>query len=188
MRYMSTLEADRAYSESCINSFYSDLSDWVYYASTSRVLSGGKAEDCLDILFIPDGYSIKMINSWFELKYTSWTVTTTYLKKTLNDYTYCMQKTRFSTEVVPSFSEINMLPSLISKGNQNWFEIKSWSTLLATWVINMYLNWRDKAWNPTSRQEFWQVFFDARTWMIKKKLCRKYNDDNTTCKERNTWK
>jgi hypothetical protein len=36
---MSTLQADRSYSESCINVFYADLSDWVYYATTSRVLS-----------------------------------------------------------------------------------------------------------------------------------------------------
>jgi prepilin-type N-terminal cleavage/methylation domain-containing protein len=44
-RYLSTLDADRAYSESCTNAIYSDLADWVYYAATSRVLANDVTPD-----------------------------------------------------------------------------------------------------------------------------------------------
>ena len=182
MRSFSTIQADRAYSESCINVFYSDLSDWVYYASTSRVLSWG---------VVPDTYIIEANGAWFRLSYTSWSDSSpiVYLDRNLEDYAYCRQKTRFQIRVEYDFSKIVMLPSLISVWNKNWFEMYSWSAKLATGYVNLVLIWKDKAWNITSEQEFWQVLFDARTWMVKKRLCTRYDEtDEKKCKEWNTWR
>ena len=189
MRYMSTLQADRAYSESCINVFYADLSDWVYYATTSRVLSWN---------VIPKKYTLKMVNSWFELRYDmSWANNVEYLKRQLNDYAYCSQKTRFETDIKFDFDSIEMLPSLMPEWSTNWFIIYKWgknckevtSGKCATWAISMNIIWKSKTWVITSKHEFGQILFDARTWMIKKRLCTKYKDDTSyaECKEWNTW-
>ena len=190
MRYMSTLQADRSYSESCINVFYADLSDWVYYATTSRVLSWN---------IIPKKYTLKMVSSWFELKYDlSWTNNIPYLTKQLNDYNYCSEKTRFEMEINYDFDRIEMLPSLIPDWTTNGFTIFKWGKgckevtggKCATWAITMNIIWKNKSWGIDSRHEFWQILFDARTWMIKKRLCTKYKDNSTInakCKEWNTW-
>ena len=198
-RYLSTLDAERAYSESCTNSIYSDLADWVYYASTSRVLAN-------DVT--PDYYILQMNGTWYDLKYWTWnsssnTATwTLYLSRHVEDFMYCRQSRNYHNVMVADFSKIRMLPALVPDWDKSWFKIYyDWneskrkgecvveegsSRLCPTWSITM--KFCPKSDVESACVEFWQIFFDARTWMVRKRLCKVYDKKNVTkCKERSTW-
>ena len=42
---LTTLDANKYYSESCVNLLYGPLNEWVYYAATSKQLSGELSPD-----------------------------------------------------------------------------------------------------------------------------------------------
>gem|GEM_PF-1082425 len=42
---MTTLDANKYYSESCVNLLYGPLNEWVYYAAMSKQLSGDITPD-----------------------------------------------------------------------------------------------------------------------------------------------
>lgn len=192
-RYISSLDADRAYSESCTNALYSDLANWVYYASTSRVLSD-------DI--VPDYYILDIVWSWYEFKYGTWSIRNSltntwilYLSRHVDDFLYCKQSKNYYNKIEANFNQISMLPALVPDWDQTWFKIcvkkknsNSYECDKPTWTINVLFC--PKSDDLNACLEFWQVFFDARTWMVKKKLCKLYEKKNgsTKCKERSTWR
>jgi hypothetical protein len=192
-RYLSTLDADRAYSESCTNAVYSDLAEWVYYASTSRVLAN-------DVT--PDYYILEMDWTGYNFKYGTWNIRsgtwTLYLSRHVEDFYYCRQSRNYHNLLVADFTSIKMLPSLIPDWDTSWFKIVSNTNkgqctsedgkrLCPTWAIN--IKFCPKSNDESVCVEYWQVFFDARTWMVKKRLCKKYKSDDTKkCEERTTWR
>ncbi len=201
-RYLSTLDAERAYSESCTNAIYSDLADWVYYASTSRVLANDDT---------PDYYILEMDWTWYNFKYWTWDVTwewVLYLSRHIEDFYYCRQSRNYHNILVPDFKEIRMLPGLIPDWDKSWFKIlfvwtnaelnarpsgrdcpfSEWNgRLCPMWAIN--IKFCPKSDDESACLEYWQVAFDARTWMVKKKLCKKYKkNEPSKCEERTTWR
>ena len=198
-RWLSTLEAERAYSESCTNAVYSDLADWVYYAMTSRVLSNDVS---------PDYYILEMDGTWYNLRYWTWDSTnystswTLYLSRHVEDFMYCRQSRTYHNVMSGDFSKIRMLPSLVPEWDKSWFKIysvknektsrcsvKEWDKYLCvTWAITM--NFCPITDIESFCVEFWQIFFDARTWMVKKRLCKVFDKEHggRKCKERSTWR
>ena len=198
-RWLSTLEAERAYSESCTNAVYSDLADWVYYAMTSRVLSNDVS---------PDYYILEMDGTWYNLRYWTWdsstfaTTWTLYLSRHVEDFMYCKQSRTYHNVMSGDFSKIRMLPSLVPEWDKSWFKIYSvdnkqtsrcniqeWNRYLCvTGAITM--NFCPITDVQSACVEFWQIFFDARTWMVKKRLCKVFDNKNggKKCNERSTWR
>lgn len=203
-RWLSTLEAERAYSESCTNSVYSDLADWVYYAMTSRVLSNDVS---------PDFYILEMDGTWYNLRYWTWDSSaysiswTLYLSRHVEDFMYCRQSRTYHNVMSADFTKIRMLPSLVPDWDKSWFKIYSDKQesprcvvrerdnvankdrfLCSTGAITM--NFCPITDVEDACVEFWQIFFDARTWMVKKRLCKVFDNKNggRKCKERSTWR
>ncbi len=106
-----------------------------------------------------------------------------------------------------NFKKIRMLPSLIPEWDKSWFKIYSdkedWTRckiqekdnvtnktnyLCVTWAITM--NFCPITDIESFCVEFWQIFFDARTWMVKKRLCKVFDKEHggKKCKERSTWR
>lgn len=181
----SSINADRYYSESCVNEFYGPLSEWVNYASMSKILSWEIA---------PTAYFIKKesINSGYSLWYqihnespiSHWT-------NLLEHIPYCWKGKISRVEVNFSFDKIRMLPAFYSQGGWNGFQIFTGADqALATGFIQIKFC-PQKPNTPCS--DFWEILFDARTAMIKKRFCKLYFPKNeshplqeTQCRERST--
>lgn len=181
---LSTLSTDKYYSESCVNTLYGPLSEWVYYAATSKLLSG-------DIM--PDKYFIEKVgtNSGFVLKYEKNGREFIYQTGILLDIIHCQKKEKYKVFFSTDFDKIRMLPSLRSYGDQNGFEIlKNDGSSLVTGAMHL------KFCSPASETmccDFWEIVFDARTAMIKKRFCKLYYPKDEAhpgkeklCKERTT--
>lgn len=181
---LALFDSDKYYSESCVNTLYGPLSEWIYYAATSKSLSW-------DIM--PDKYVIQTINqtSWFVLNYEKNGINI-YYTGLLSNLNYCQKGDRYKVFFSADFDRIIMLPLLRSYGNQNGFEIlkKDGGSSLATGA--MYLKFCSPA-SETMCRDFWEIVFDARTAMIKKRFCKIYypKDESNSgkekqCKERTT--
>lgn len=185
--YLSSLDADRVYTESCTNAVFSDLADWVYYASTSRIISW-------DI--VPDYYVIDMSWDVYNLNYWSWKLTNTstwilYLPRTVNDFMYCKQSKNYYNRLSANFKDIKMLPGLVPDWDKSGFKIckdsDCWSNLLATWAIT--IEFCPKSDVLSACVEYGQIYFDARVAVVRKRLCKKYKKNAPTkCEERTTWR
>ena len=87
-----------------------------------------------------------------------------------------------------------MLPGLVPDGDKSGFKIcqtaNQWSNCynqLSTWAITM--EFCPKSGVASACVEYWQIFFDARIWLVKKRLCKKYKKNNVSkCDERTTWR
>lgn len=210
-RYLSTLDADRAYTEGCTNAVFSDLADWVYYASTSRVLSW-------DV--IPTYYILEIDGTWYNFKYWTWNVRNNtwiqYLSRHVEDFYYCRQSRNYHNVIKADFSQIKMLPWLVPDWDQSWFKILfnngSWICSLGNnhydvnkcadctspvieygvkycSVWSLIIKFCPKSDVESACVEYGQIYFDARTWMVKKRLCKKYRkNDSTKCETRTTWR
>lgn len=76
-----------------------------------------------------------------------------------------------------------------SKRTSGWgCSFSEWNyKLCPTWAIN--IKFCPKSDDESACVEYWQVAFDARTWMVKKKLCKKYKkNEPSKCEERTTWR
>lgn len=182
---LTTLDADKYYSESCVNTLYAPLSEWVYYAATSKQLSGG---------IMPDAYLIQKEgwNSGFILKYEKDGEVETYQTGLLSEIAYCGKGEKYKVWLSMDFDEIKMLPSLRSYGDHNGFEILNTGGIsLATGALHL------KFCSPSSEimcRDFWEIIFDARTAMIRKRFCKLYypKDESNpgkekSCREWTTW-
>ena len=208
-RYLSTLDADRAYTEGCTNAVFSDLADWVYYASTSRVLSW-------DV--IPTYYILEIDGTWYNFKYWTWDIRNgtwiQYLSRHVEDFYYCKQSRNYHNVIKTDFSQIKMLPWLVPDWDQSWFKIifNNWSWICpvgndgnkkcadcstpvteksvkycSAW--SLIIKFCPKSDVESACVEYGQIYFDARTWLVKKRLCKKYKkNDSTKCETRTTWR
>jgi prepilin-type N-terminal cleavage/methylation domain-containing protein len=214
-RYLSSLDADRAYTEGCTNAVFSDLADWVYYASTSRVLSW-------DI--IPTYYILEIDGTWYNFKYWTWDIRNgnwiQYLSRHIEDFYYCRQSRNYHNVIKTDFSQIKMLPWLVPDWDQSWFKIVFEKDSWICWknnkleknlcsdctqpieqtidgnvkqkfcsVWSLVIKFCPKSDVESACVEYGQIYFDARTWMVKKRLCKKYRkDDGKKCETRTTWR
>ena len=150
-----------------------------------------------------------MNGTWYDLKYWTWNSSTTsltatwtlYLSRHVEDFMYCRQSKNYHNVMVANFDKIRMLPSLVPDWDKSWFKIyykgsdskrnsectvqEGSSRLCPTGAITM--KFCPKTNVESACVEFWQIFFDARTWMVKKRLCKVYDKNNASkCKERST--
>ena len=191
-RFLSSLDADRVYSEGCTNALFSDISSMIYYASTSRVLSWDLA---------PDYYIFEIEWTWYSFKFWTWNIRNSdnvewilYQSRRVDDFFYCKQSDKYFNKLQADFVRIKMLPALVPDWDETWFKIctkkKNSNDLECkkpTWFINILFC--PKSDDESACVEFWQVSFDARTWLVKKKLCKWYEKKNASkCNERSTWK
>ena len=185
---LSSLDADKYYSESCVNTLYAPISEWVYWASTSKILSW-------DV--ISDYYHIKKLdqNSGFLLQYQDEnSQLITYKTGILSEIPYCQKGEKYRVSVHFDFDEIRMLPGLMSRGHQNGFEIlQKDGTPLATGAISFGFCSPSSLLLSTDCREFWEIVFDARTAMVRKRFCKLYfpkdkNDSSkkNKCRERSS--
>lgn len=162
---LTTLDANKYYSESCVNLLYGPLNEWVYYAATSKQLSGELS---------PDSYLIQKEawNSGFTLRYEKDWKQEVYYTGLLSDLSYCAKWEKYQVSFSMDFDQIKMFPSLHSYGDENGFEIlKKDGTSLTTGALHL------KFCSPSSEnlcRDFWEIIFDARTAMIKKRFCKLY--------------
>ncbi len=162
---LTTLDANKYYSESCVNLLYGPLNEWVYYAATSKQLSGE---------LLPDSYLIQKEawNSGFTLRYEKDWKEEVYYTGFLSDLSYCAKWEKYQVSFSMDFDQIKMYPSLHSYGDENGFEIlKKDGTSLTTGALHL------KFCSPSSEnlcRDFWEIIFDARTAMIKKRFCKLY--------------
>lgn len=162
---LTTLDANKYYSESCVNLLYGPLNEWVYYAATSKQLSGELS---------PDSYLIQKEawNSGFTLRYEKAWKEEVYYTGFLSDLSYCSKWEKYQVSFSMDFDQIKMFPSLHSYGDENGFEIlKKDGTSLTTGALRL------KFCSPSSEnlcRDFWEIIFDARTAMIKKRFCKLY--------------
>ena len=165
IRGLTTLDANKYYSESCVNLLYGPLNEWVYYAAMSKQLSG-------DIT--PDMYLIQKEawNSGFTLRYEKDWKEEIYHTGFLSQLPYCAKGEKYQISFSMDFDRIKMVPSLHSYGDKSGFEIlKNDGTSLATGALHL------KFCSPSSENichYFWEIIFDARTAMIKKRFCKIY--------------
>ena len=162
---LTTLDANKYYSESCVNLLYGPLNEWVYYAATSKQLSGELS---------PDMYLIQKEawNSGFTLRYQKNWKEEVYYTGFLSEISYCAKWDKYQVSFSMDFDQIKMSPSLHSYGDENGFEIlKKDGTSLTTGALHL------KFCSPSSEnlcRDFWEIIFDARTAMIKKRFCKLY--------------
>lgn len=165
-----SLDTEKSYAEACVNSFYGDISNRVYYAQTSKILTW-------DI--IPTKYVINGINkTWLDLNYTQWNIPRIFKHLSTKTYSNCTQKTNFWIELSSTFNLIELYPALQWVWNEIWFQICSpdcnnASNYQKTWAINFRFCWKDK--NNSNSQicsDFWQILFDARVGSARKRFCR----------------
>ena len=162
---LTTLDANKYYSESCVNLLYGPLNEWGYYAATSKQLSGELS---------PDSYLIQKEawNSGFTLRYEKDWKQEVYYTGLLSDLSYCAKWEKYQVSFSMDFDQIKMFPSLHSYGDENGFEIlKKDGTSLTTGALHL------KFCSPSSEnlcRDFWEIIFDARTAMIKKRFCKLY--------------
>lgn len=180
---ISTAGADKFYAESCVNTLYGPLSNWIYSASVGKVISW-------DV--VPDAYLIKVNSqkSGFGLYYTWNAGEIADSVFSLPDISYCQKGAKYRVQATFDFSEIRMLPSLRPSGIENWFTIYSGLDSLATWAIVL------KFCSPaaeTDCHDFWEIVFDARIGAVRKRFCKRYlpkdgstSENGKTCKERTT--
>ena len=165
---LTTLDANKYYSESCVNLLYGPLNEWVYYAATSKQLSGE---------LLPDSYLIQKEawNSGFTLRYEKDWKEEVYYTGFLSDLSYCAKWEKYQVSFSMYFDQIKMYPSLHSYGDENGFEIlkKDGTSLTSLTTGALHL----KFCSPSSEnlcRDFWEIIFDARTAMIKKRFCKLY--------------
>ncbi len=174
---LTTLDANKYYSESCVNLLYGPLNEWVYYAATSKQLSGELS---------PDMYLIQKEawNSGFTLRYQKNWKEEVYYTGFLSEISYCAKWDKYQVSFSMDFDQIKMSPSLHSYGDENGFEIlKKDGTSLTTGALHL------KFCSPSSEnlcRDFWEIIFDARTAMIKKRFCKLYypKDESDPAKEK----
>lgn len=183
INYLSTINADKYNSENCVNRIHGPLSQWVYYAATSKMLSWDIA---------PLSYLIqKEQNSGYTLRYTDESGEQIYQTGLLSEIDTCQKGEKYKVRFSSDFDKILMMPSLSPRGNQNGFEIQDFDgNLAATGTIRL------KFCSPTSDSicyDFWEIVFDVRTAMIKKRFCKLYypqdNNDpqkHKRCRQRST--
>lgn len=181
----SSINADRYYTESCVNEFYGPLSQWVSYASTSKILSWEIA---------PTAYFIQKegVNSGFSLQYQiNNGRPISYQTGLIEHIPYCWKGKVSRVQVNFSFDSIRMLPAFYPQGGVNGFEIFTGTDkTLATGAIQIKFC-PPKPNTPCS--EFWEILFDARTAMVKKRFCKLYFPKDasnplreTQCRERSS--
>lgn len=203
MSQLSSVNSDRYYAEGCVNSLYSPISEWVYWASASRILTweaaaGSKA---------PEWYIINVNQGswWYEFFYLNerdlnvendsdqecylTECQYTWLGQTfMNQINNCNITKQHWLKMVSNFSKVKMRRSLQSYWNdKNWFNIYSWDSLLATWEIKLQycvLSWGVA---DTKCEDFWRYLFDARTSLVRKQFCKVYTgEDLTECDDRHS--
>lgn len=179
---LSWMGADRFNAESCVNAFYAPLSEWIYYASSSRMLSW-------DIT--PDQYRIEIDGvSGYSLGYFIGDQEWKYSEHPLSGAVLCQKGERYQVTMSADFDMIQMFPSLHSYGYEQGFSILRNNSSQATGAILL------KFCSPRSEVlclDFGIVHFDARTAQVKKSFCKlyypkdaSYPEKEKKCKERST--
>ncbi len=180
---LSKNSEDRYYAEVCVNTIHWGISNYLYAASTRKILTGTSAPNLYHITKSQQGSG--QINLWYTMDNG-----TTGLFKTydLNDENLkCRKGIKYLVTFDTGDLVVDIVAGALSEWQQGGMSIQSsGNNLISTGAMIMkYCSpaWRE--WNEC--QDFARILFDKRTGLIIKSFCKQYTGDaNTKCFERST--
>ncbi len=196
--YLSWTDEKRKVIEAqwCASAIWWELNNFVFYALTSKTLKDN------NIPVSPTHYIVQLTwcettTSWtycnkIDLSYDTWDVgpAQTNLYKTVSTSSACRQTKQpllfyWAESSNSTWRKIKMNKwfSPISMNNRNVFYIdKGWPTQIAlSWDIITATCFDDDC---DGKKEIWKFWVDARSQTISRRNCKFYDEDLTTCKER----